>query len=159
MFLIALIQSCDIKEPTAPNWDVSLNVPIANKSYTMFDILENKSSTIQHYTDVTNGNLLYYSNIKQMDKIVLGDKLKSDSPKFNGAIGISSDSVVSDIDYSWTGQPVSPGMQVVLPAIAETNVTGDFSLADQFESIKIESGLIDLEIGITDTCGAQVVAG
>jgi len=95
MFLIVLIQSCDIKEPTAPNWDVSLNIPIANKSYTMFDILENKSSTIQHYTDITNGNLLYYSNTKQMDKIVLSDKLKSDTPGVNGAISINSDSVIS----------------------------------------------------------------
>lgn len=146
MFLIVLIQSCNIKEPTAPNWDVSLNVPIANKSYTMFDILENKSSTIQHYTDITNGNLLYYSNTKQMDKIVLSDKLKSDSPGINGAIGINSDSVISDIDFSWISPPVSPGMQVVLPPVSETNVTGNFSLADQFESIKIESGLIDLEI-------------
>jgi len=146
MFFIALIQSCDIKEPTAPNWDVSLNVPIANKSYTMFDILENKSSTIQHYTDITNGNLLYYSNTKQMDKIVLSDKLKSDTPGVNGAISINSDSVISDIDFSWISPPVSPGMQVVLPPISETDVTGNFSLADQFESIKVESGLIDLEI-------------
>lgn len=147
MFLTALIQSCNINtNPTAPNWDVSLNVPIANKSYTMFDILENKSSTIQHYTDVTNGNLLYYSNIQQMDKIVLSDKLKSDSPGVNGAISINSDSVTSDIDFSWISPPVSPGMQIVLPPIPETNVTGNFSLADQFETIKIESGLIDLEI-------------
>ena len=146
MFLIVLIQSCDIKEPTAPNWDVSLNVPIANKSYTMFDILENKSSTIQHYTDITNGNLLYYSNTKQMDKIVLSDKLKSDTPGVNGAISINSDSVISDIDFSWISPPVSPGMQVVLPPISETDVTGNFSLADQFESIKVESGLIDIEI-------------
>ncbi len=146
LLLFAFIQSCDIKEPTAPNWDVSLNVPIANKSYTMFDILENKSSTIQHYTDITNGNLLYYSNTKQMDKIVLSNKLKSDSPGINGAISINSDSVTSDIDFSWISPPVSPGMQVVLPPVPETNVTGNFSLAGQFESIKIESGLIDLEI-------------
>jgi len=147
LFLLTLVESCNITtDPTAPNWDVSLNVPIANKSYTMFDILENKSSTIQHYTDITNGNLLYYSNTKQMDKIVLSDKLKSDSPGINGAISINSDSVVSDIDFSWISPPVSPGMQVVLPPVSETNVTGNFSLADQFESIKVESGLIDLEI-------------
>ncbi|MFA5803182.1 MAG: hypothetical protein WC879_00935 [Melioribacteraceae bacterium] len=147
MFFIALIESCNINmEPTAPNWDVSLNVPIANKSYTMFDILENKSSSIQHYTDVTNGNLLYYTNIQQMDKIILSSKLKSDLPGVNGAISINSDSVTSDIDFSWISPPVSPGMRVVLPAVPETNVTGNFSLADQFESIKIESGFIDIEI-------------
>jgi len=147
MFLTALVQSCNINtNPTAPNWDVSLNVPIANKSYTMFDILESKSSTIQHYSDVTNGNLLYYSKIQQMDKIVLGNKLQSDLPGVNGAISINSDSVTSDIDFSWISPPVSPGMQVVLPPIPETNDTGNFSLAGQFETIKIESGLIDLEI-------------
>lgn len=146
MFLTALIQSCNIKEPTAPNWDVTLNVPIANKSYTMIDIIENKSTSIQHYTDVTNRNLLYYTSTQQMDKIVLSDKLKSDLPGVNGAISVNSDSVTSDLDFSWISPPVSPGMQVVLPPIPETNVTGNFSLANQFESIKIESGLIDLEI-------------
>jgi len=143
---MVLIQSCNLKEPTAPNWDVSLNLPIANKSYTMLDIIENKSSSIQHYTDITNGNLLYYSNNQKMDKIVLSDKLQSDLPGVNGAISINSDSVTSDIDFSWISPPVSPGMQVALPAVPETNVTGNFSLADQFELIKIESGLIDLEI-------------
>ena len=146
MFLIALIQSCNIKEPTAPNWDVTLNVPIANKNYTMLDIIENKSSSIHHYTDAVNGNLLYYTSTQQMDKIVLSDKLKSDSPGVNGAISVNSDSVTSDIDLSWISPPVSPGIQVILPPIPETNVTGNFSLANQFESIKIESGLIDLEI-------------
>lgn len=148
LFLTALIQSCDIKEPTAPNWDVSLNIPIANKSYTMLDIIDNKSSSIQHYSGGTNQNLLYYSSVKQMDKITLGDKLKPDpnSTITPGAISISADSVQTDIDLSWISPPVSPGMQIVLPAVPENDVSGSFSLADQFQTIKIESGFIDLEI-------------
>lgn len=149
MFLIALIQSCNINtEPTAPNWDVSLNIPIANKSYTMLDIIENKSSLIQHYTSGTNQNLLYYSSVKQMDKITLGDKLKPDpnSTVTPGAISISSDSVQTDIGLSWINPPVNPGAQVVLPAVPETDISGNFSSADQFQTIKIASGFIDITI-------------
>lgn len=148
LFLTALIQSCDIKEPTAPNWDVSLNIPIANKSYTMLDIIDNKSSSIQHYSGGTNQNLLYYSSVQQMDKITLGDKLKPDpnSTITPGAISISADSIQTDIDLSWISPPVSQGMQIVLPAVPENDISGSFSLADQFQTIKIESGFIDLEI-------------
>ncbi len=148
IFLTALIQSCDIKEPTAPNWDVSLNIPIANKSYTMLDIIENKSSQIQHYSSGTNQNLLYYSNVQQMDKITLGDKLKPDpsSNSVPGTISISSDSIQTDIDLSWINPPVSPGMQIVLPPVPETDMSGNFSLADQFQTIKVASGFIDITI-------------
>jgi hypothetical protein len=147
-FLTVLIQSCDIKEPTAPNWDVSLNIPIANKSYTMLDIIGNESSQIQHYSGGTNQNLLYYSNVQQMDEITLGDKLKPDasSNTIPGTISISSDSIQTDIDLSWINPPVSPGMQIVLPAVPETNMSGNFSLADQFQTIKIASGFIDITI-------------
>ena len=148
LILLVLTQSCDIKEPTAPNWDVSLNIPIANKSYTMMDIIENKSSQILHYTSGTNQNLLYYSNVQQMDKITLGDKLKPD-PSSNpvpGTISISSDSIQTDIDLSWINPPVSPGMQIILPALPETNMSGNFSLADQFQIVKVASGSIDLTI-------------
>ena len=148
MILLALIQSCGIKEPTAPNWDVSLNIPIANKSYTMLDIIEDKSSQIQHYSSGTNQNLLYYSNVQQMDEITLGDKLKP-NPSSNplpGTISISSDSIQTDIDLSWINPPVSPGTQIILPAVPETNMSGNFSLADEFQTIKIASGFIDLTI-------------
>ncbi len=148
VLLTALIQSCDIKEPTAPNWDVSLNIPIANKSYTMLDIIDNKSSSIQHYSSGTNQNLLYYSNVQQMDKITLGDKLKPypNSTVTPGAISISADSIQTDIDLSWISPPVNPGMQIIMPAVPETDVSGNFSLADQFQIIKIASGFIDIEI-------------
>ncbi len=148
LILAALIQSCDIKEPTAPNWDVSLNIPIANKSYTMLDIIGNKSSSIQHYSGGINQNLLYYSSVQQMDKFTLGDKLKPDPNSTNtpGTISISSDSVQTDIGFSWISPSANPGTQIIMPVIPETDVSGNFSLADQFQTIKIASGFIDLEI-------------
>ena len=114
----------------------------------MLDIIENKSSVIQHYSGGTNQNLLYYSSVKQMDKITLGDKLKPDpnSTITPGAISISADSVQTDIGLSWINPPVNPGTQIVLPAIPETDMSGNFSLADQFQTIKIASGLIDITI-------------
>ena len=107
----------------------------------MLDIIDNKSSSIQHYSSGTNQNLLYYSNVQQMDKITLGDKLKPypNSTVTPGAISISADSIQTDIDLSWISPPVNPGMQIIMPAVPETDVSGNFSLADQFQIIKIAS--------------------
>ncbi|MDQ3020470.1 MAG: hypothetical protein M3R36_07865 [Bacteroidota bacterium] len=35
---------CEIEEPAAPSWDVDLNVPIANKTYNILDILDRSSN-------------------------------------------------------------------------------------------------------------------
>ena len=151
LLIVAAVQSCDIKEPTAPNWDVSLNVPIAKKNYNLLEIIEDKSSSFQHYNEGANKNLIFYTDIQQVEKITLGDNLKPDpstglSSGANGAISISPDSVISDIDYSWITPPVSPGMQLALPPVPETNVSGNFTIADQFDVIRIESGYIDISI-------------
>ena len=72
--LAFIFYSCNINEPTAPRWDVSLNVPIAKKHYTMYDIVEKKSSEINHYSDGSNKNILYYTDINELDKIDVKDK-------------------------------------------------------------------------------------
>ncbi|MEW6702067.1 MAG: hypothetical protein AB1298_05055 [Bacteroidota bacterium] len=151
LIIVTLTQSCDIKEPTAPNWDVSLNVPIANKNYSLLDIIENKSSLIKHYTDGANKNLLYYTHVKEIDKIVLNDKLKIDpfsksATETIGSINIGSDSVRSDIDFSWIGSGIQPGTQTQIPQINDVPVSINFTSAAEFQSIKIESGTLDFKI-------------
>lgn len=46
---------CDIKEPTAPEWDITGNLPIINRYYYIYDILKQSSNT--HY-DSINGNVI-----------------------------------------------------------------------------------------------------
>ncbi len=149
--IIIVVTSCNIKEPTAPNWDVSLNLPIANKSYTLYDILEKKSGSVSHYTSGTNNNLLYYSQTEAIDDIGLSDKLniepfsKSASETI-GTINISTDSVKTDVGFEWINPAFSPGAQTQIPPINNASVVVNFSTAEQFQSLKIQSGSLDISI-------------
>lgn len=145
----SFMASCSINDPTAPRWDVSLNVPILKKNYTMYDIIEKKSREINHYSDGANQNILYYTDIKTLDKIEVKDELKIDpfsesTSKSIGTISIASDSVQTHIGYDWVGVPVVPGTSVVLPAINNADVNEEFTSVDQFEYAIVESGAVDL---------------
>ena len=77
LFILSLVfQGCNIKQPTAPSWDVSFNLPIAKKYYTLSDIIQKKSSLISNYTSGTNKDILYYSNIKAISDIIIKNQLK-----------------------------------------------------------------------------------
>lgn len=148
--IAALVSSCNLTtEPTAPNWDVSLNIPIAKKNYTLYDILEKKSSSISHYTSGTNNNLLYYSQSQSIDKIGLTDKLniepfsKSASETI-GTINISADSVTTNVSPQTINPALVPGLPVIVPPINNTPVSVNFSAASQFQSLTIQSGALDL---------------
>ncbi|MCL4548082.1 MAG: hypothetical protein M1495_05895 [Bacteroidetes bacterium] len=150
--LIVFVTSCNLTtEPTAPNWDVSLNVPIAKKNYTLFDILEKKSSSISHYTTGTNNNLLYYSQTQSIDNIGLSDKLniepfsKSTSETI-GTINISTDTVMTDVNPQMINPLLVPGTQIIVPPISNAPVTVNFSVASEFQSLTIQSGALDLNI-------------
>lgn len=48
--------SCEIKEPTAPEWNVNLNLPFTSKSYDIFDIIK-KSGNVGY--DSLNNDFVY----------------------------------------------------------------------------------------------------
>ena len=146
---IGFLVSCNINEPTAPRWDVSLNVPILKKNYTMYDIIEKKSPEISHYTTGDNKNVLYYTDVKKLDQIDVKNELTIDpfsenTSKDIGVISIASDSVNTDIGYDWVGTPQTPGSMSVIPPVSNVDVTTEFSSVDQFEYAKIASGDIDI---------------
>ena len=148
VFIINLFLSgCQINEPHMPSWNVSLNVPLIKRNYDMMDILE-KSSDLKYYTD--NSRLLYYSKVTQLDKITLADKLNisavvKTASQTIGEINIASDSITANVGYDWA-PGLSAGMQTALPPFMNQTVTSNFSLADQFLSIKVLSGTITLSI-------------
>ena len=52
----ALLNGCSFEEPSAPTWDVDLNIPITTKSYNIFDILK-RSGNISF--DSLNNDLVF----------------------------------------------------------------------------------------------------
>ena len=146
---LGFLFSCTINEPTAPRWDVSLNVPILKKNYTMYDIIEKKSPEISHYTTGDNKNILYYTDVKKLDQIDVKDELKIDpfsenTSKEIGIISIASDSVNTKVGYDWAGVQQNPGSMSVIPPVTNAPITTEFNSVDQFEYAKIASGDVDV---------------
>jgi hypothetical protein len=151
LILLAIMQGCNIKEPTAPNWDVTLNIPITAKNYTLFDIIEKKTSLVQHYTQGTDLNLLYYSDIRQIDKLTLTNKLKIDDftkteSATMGPLNVNSDSVGTQVGFNWISSQVTPGSQSIVPPVNPYNLSSNFGSAGQFQTVTIQSGSVDLKI-------------
>jgi hypothetical protein len=76
--LIVLISSlaqngCDIKEPTAPEWDITGNLPIVNRYYYIYDILKNSSNVLY---DSTNSNVILTGKSQTINQF--GTDIKSD---------------------------------------------------------------------------------
>jgi hypothetical protein len=151
VLLSIILYSCGISEPKSPRWDVALNVPIAKKNYTLFDIIEKKSSVISHYTDGTNAGLLYYSDTKDLDQITIKNELTIDSfsdvnSKEMGVISIASDSVQTSAGFEWCGISASAGDQKIIPSVNNASLNKEFNSVEQFSSATVESGLMDIEI-------------
>ncbi len=148
-FLMAtLLFSCNINEPNMPQWDVSLNLPIAKKNYSLMDLLE-KSSDLNYYKD--GSNLLYFTQEKSIDQIELKDKLKIDAVTESasetiGSISIASDSVTANIGFGWISSAITPGMQAVVPPLNDIPVSINTDVLDEFLSVKLDGGTIDLSI-------------
>jgi len=153
LFIITLIfQSCNIKQPTAPSWGVTFNLPIAKKYYTLSDIIQKKSSLISNYTSGTNKDILYYSNVKAIDDIIIKNNLKVDGTSQTvsntlGLISIKDDSVSTSLGYSWLSSSLQAGNLATIPNSSNLPINNtDFSMANQFSSITINSGALVISI-------------
>ncbi len=146
-----LFISCEIEEPTMPAWDLSLNLPIVKKNYTLLEVVDKNRSVLNYYQEGANKNLLYYSETNNINEIKIEEKLKVDGfsktvSETIGTITIGSDSVSADIGFGWIGPGISPGMQVVVPPQNDKPVSANLDLIDEFLQVKFESGAIDLSI-------------
>lgn len=149
LFLMLIFQYCDIKEPTAPSWDVSFSLPLAKKNYTLMELVDKNTDLLKYYPDGANKNLIYYSDSKSIDKINVDDDLEingvsDQAGETIGTIKIGADSVRSDVGFNWIDQSIQPGAQTQIPQISNSSAVGDFTIADQFSNLKIESGQLDV---------------
>lgn len=146
-----IIQSCELTEPTIPVWDVSLNIPIVKKEYTILDAIKNNPNIAKYSSSTPINNLLYYSSDQNINTISVDDKLKvtgisENISKTIGFISISDDSVTAIFGLDWIGSSLSPGTQTEIPAVENTNLETVISATDQFQSLIVNSGMIDLTI-------------
>ncbi|KAF0150946.1 MAG: hypothetical protein FD143_2366 [Ignavibacteria bacterium] len=144
----AFLFSCNINEPNMPLWDVSLNLPIAKKNYSLMDLLE-KSTELKHYKD--GSNLLYLAQEHTIEKIELRDKLKINAVSESasetiGVISIAGDSVSANIGFSWISSGIAPVSQAIVPPVNDVPVSINTDVLGEFLAIKLDGGTIDLSI-------------
>jgi hypothetical protein len=152
LFILAtlsfLLTSCNIKEPTAPNWDVALNLPIAKKSYTLYDIIEKKTNSMQHYTQGTDKDLIFYTQTTQFKNIDMSGKINIEpfsatkSQNINDII-VKSETMNSDIGFAWINPAIAAGLALPIPVINNVTITTHLAGVNQFQYIKMKSGFID----------------
>lgn len=156
LFLLLLMtfvySACDIKDPVSPSWYVKINIPIINKTYTLFDIIEKDSTYLKQYYSGPDVGLLYYSDDKRLEPITVKEELKYDPQNVNGTVSLDSISVnpiepISVTIYLNQWCPtIIPGSEMVFPQLNNVSASSNFTPITSFEKAKFRSGIIKLKI-------------
>ncbi len=154
LIILLLIQflffsSCEINEPTIPNWDLNLSLPLFDTTYTLMDIIEKDSTNLK--PDYTQQGLIIYSSREKIESLETKDKLNVDdfskrASEVIGSIKIDNDSSKAEVGFDWLQQSLPPGQSSsVLPEF-DNNVNSNLESLENFELLKVESGTIKIRI-------------
>lgn len=138
LILILLVQSCvDIPDDVAlPEYDVKFTIPVADRSYTLQEAVEEDSTNLKWSKDPSDYGLLYFTDEIKLEKINVDNNLKVDpfstaSSNFIGAMKLENVSgIETEINYSSWGVSVSPGLSPFPPV--QTDVNSAFTLIGDF---------------------------
>ena len=139
---VALNCFTDPLEPVAPSWDVNLTIPLANRFYSLLEIVRKDTSLLR----VGAGQQITYSTSMVAAPTTVGDLItispNDTSLQVNfGVFRVDAPPLVAPLDIPWLPQGSSvpvPDTTIVTPDVQDTITT--------FESIIFEDGTIDLTI-------------
>ena len=141
----------DLPENVAPpRYDVTLNFPINDTTYSIDDALKD-DSTLTVSKDPATLGLLYYSQKQNISTFTVGDKLTFDgfSTHFSKAIGSVRINNPQPVEIGlrvedWASG-VSSGSTMIFPEnVGDVNVP--FKKIPQFKSVTLESGQMKVKI-------------
>jgi len=149
--LLAIIPSCfDLpKDLVMPTWDVTLNAPITNKTYTLWDAIKKDTSKLKSYRSGTNAGLLYYSDLKNINKITVGDNLNVDAFSTSASVQIGSISIADPLPVLAKIKPSDLNLPDVgsapFPPVSQTfSITFDDS--QQFEWVSLNTASLSFRV-------------
>lgn len=133
-----------------PTWNVDLNVPVYNRSYTLQDAINKDSSMVKSYTDPARLGLLYYSNTKAIDATTVGDNLTMDP--FSTDASVKLDSVTintptpvhANISTTDLNPALTPGSTLIVPPIPPTQISKSLETVTQFQSALFSTAVIKI---------------
>lgn len=141
------------KDFYGPSWDVEMNVPLTEKTYTLQDAIENDTSVVKWYQntgDADKDGQLYYSDQTRFERITVDDNLNIDgfNTRFSRKVG---NVTINDVDLINTGIDVNEWSNVEageLRVFPES--TGELDIAFQrieaFNSVTLESGVMVIDV-------------
>ncbi len=144
VLMIFLLSGC-IEKFNAPSWDVELNVPVLNKSYTLLDVV-NKDST---YLRTDSGNQLYYSDKQPLNSIQVDKKLTLSPIQTTSKFGLTTIAITNpDPQVVTITPPAYPPVTGLVPLLPESKQEVDAVVPTNpsFESAVFESGTLTLSI-------------
>ncbi|MGE5350446.1 MAG: hypothetical protein ACM3P0_00075 [Acidobacteriota bacterium] len=136
----------------APQWDVNLNMPVMDTTYTLADAIK-KSDMIKSYpAGSPQANILYYADNKPIEKVTVGNSLKIDQVVNSNAAEDIGEVKIKDPAPSSASIPVSSIWQglpqnqsIPLPA-ASVTIGQDFGQINEFDYVVLSSGSLELSI-------------
>lgn len=143
--------SCEVKSPVAPIWDVEVNVPIANRSYTLAEALRKDTALIKSYDSPDVLGLLYYSDVKDLEKITVGETIEFKSASSDVSV-LLDDLTVDDPSGLSTAIPIqewttfNPPTTTVVPVISSQAIQKSLNRIQQFEQATFETGQMLLDL-------------
>jgi hypothetical protein len=144
VLMIFLLSGC-IEKFNAPSWDVELNVPVLNKSYTLLEVV-NKDST---YLKTDASNQLYYSDKKPFNPIQVDKKLTLNPIQTTSKFGLNTIAITNPdpqvITLTPPTYPSATGTFAVLPE-SHQEVDAAVPTNSSFESAVFESGTLTIAI-------------
>lgn len=136
----------------APTWDISMNAPIMNKTFTLKEIIERDTSILKWYpVGSVNANQLYYADTKTVSAVSIGDKVKLEnvsSTETNVAVGdinIASDPISTSVGFDFDPR-IKPGTAMVYPAQDKLPITVDLPAQNKFTYFILNAGSINVTL-------------
>lgn len=145
-----------VEKISAPIWDVELNVPVADKSYTLMDVLQ-KDANSQLVFD--NSNNIRYEDSRALAKIVVDDKIQLNPVKATSQfsmpkINLSPQPVGVDFSLSKLGLPSSP---IAIPvSLGATSIPVTIPDITDFTNFTLDSGKATLTIANKTTYNLSI---
>lgn len=147
--LLAILIGCSFDKPVAPKWDVRLAVPLMNRTFTMQELIEKNDFLVSNAQGVVS---IDYED--SLGRFEVGDALQVDgfSQSIQSEIGkftIPSPGnkfVRLTFGQIYPGAYALDGQTVPVPAFQYDNISTTVPPFENFESVLIESGTIQVTI-------------
>ena len=145
LFLTFLYSGC-VEKFIAPSWDVELNVPVLNKSYSLLDVVKKDTSYLK---TANSTNQLYYSDSKPFNAIQVDRKLTLNPIETTSKVGLTSIAVTTpeaqSVGLKPPTWPSATGFFAILPETRQ-EVDAEVPTNTSFESAVFETGTLSIAI-------------